>query len=199
MNKLLIDLVLDAEWQMFVSVRSARPAACQRAPDNFKAIRSSLFATWTPPMLDSYLDDLDRAASSGRNLLAEKYARMDNLIPPLSESPLIDMIVTIENNWQDSLRQEYPALYRRCCRSMDETGDGRNFGVYLGCELETYGDLTLRLYFENVATAVSEKRNLAVEALERLVRKQGYRDLAHAERVLAEESAESSAATGGTP
>jgi hypothetical protein len=177
--------VLDAEWRMFVRVRSARHAPCQNAPDNFKAIRSSIFETWTQPMLESYIDDLERAESSGRNLLAEKYARMNNQIPPLSDSPLIDVIVTIESNWQEDLGRRYPALYRRCCRSMDETGDGRNFGVYLGCELETYGDRTLRLYFENIESAVAENRNLAVGALERLVRKNGYRDLDHAESVLA--------------
>lgn len=138
-------------------------------------------------MLESYADDLERAESSGRNLLAEKYARMDNKIPPLTDSPLIDVIVTIESNWQEGLREQYPALYRRCCRSMAETGDGRNFGVYLRCELETYGDRTLRLYFDNIETAVAENRNMAVEALERLVRKNGYRDIGHAESVLSRE------------
>lgn len=184
MSDSTIDRVLDAEWRMFARVRSARHAPCQSAPDKFKAIRASLFATWTRPMLDSYLGDLERADSRGRNLLAEKYARMDDQIPRLSESPLIDIIVTIESNWHEELRRNYPALYDRCCRGMDETGDGRNFGVYLGCELETYGDRTLELYFENIGAAVAAGRNLAVEALECLVRRNGYRDLDHAERVI---------------
>lgn len=184
MSHSTIDRVVDAEWRMFARVRSARYASCQTAPDKFKAIRSSLFATWTQPMLESYLCDLERADSKGRNLLAEKYARMDDQIPPLSESPLIDIIVTIESNWHEELGRNYPALYERCCRGMDETGDGRNFGVYLGCELETYGERTLQLYFENIGQAVATDRNLAVEALECLVRKNGYRDLAHAESVI---------------
>lgn len=184
MSQTLINHVLEAEWHMFVHVRSARHAPCQSAPVNFKTIRSSLFETWTQPMLASYLADLEQAETDGRNLLAEKYARMDNLIPPLSNSPLIDIIVTIESNWQEELERRYPALYQRCCRSMDETGDGRNFGIYLGCELETYGDHTLQLYFENIEVAIVTNRNLAVEALYRLVRKNGYRDLDHAESVL---------------
>lgn len=184
MSTTLLDHVLEAEWRMFVRVRSARHAPCQSAPDNFKTIRSSLFETWTQEMLASYLADLEQAEAEGRNLLAEKYARMDNLIPPLSNSPLIDIIVTMESNWQEELERRYPALYRRCCRSMDETGDGRNFGIYLGCELETYGDHTLQLYFENIEAAIAANRNLAVEALHRLVRMNGYRDLDHAESVL---------------
>ncbi len=184
MSMSLLDHILEAEWQMFVRVRSARHAPCQSAPDNFKTIRSSLFETWTQPMLASYLADLEQAEAIGRNLLAEKYARMDKLIPPLSDSPLIDIIVTVESNWQEELERRYPALYRRCCRSMGETGDGRNFGIYLGCELETYGDRTLQLYFENIEAAVAANRNLAVEALHRLVCKNGYRDVDHAESVL---------------
>jgi hypothetical protein len=180
----LLARVLEAEWQMFVRVRSARPAACQSAPDNFKTIRASLFETWTEAMLASYLGDLEEAEAQGRNLLSEKYARMDNLIPPLSNNPLIDIIVTIESNWQEDLQQRYPALYQRCCRGMDETGDGRNFGVYLGCELETYGEQTLQLYFDNLGAALAAGRNLAIEALQRLVRKNGYDSLEHAESEL---------------
>lgn len=169
---------------MFVEVRSTQYAPCQSAPDNFKTIRASLFEVWTEVMLQSYLGDLEQAESEGRNLLSEKYARMDNQIPPLSNNPLIDIVVTIESNWQEDLARRYPALYRRCCRSMDETGDGRNFSTYLSCELETYGDRTLQLYFENVEIAIATNRNLAVETLERLARKHGYRNLEHAESVL---------------
>lgn len=188
MKQALLDNILELEWQMFVCVKSARRAPCQSAPDNFKTIRSSLFETWSEPMLASYRDDLAEAAAQGRNLLTEKYARMDNLIPPLSANPLIGMIVAIENVWQDDLSCHYPALYRRCCRSMEQTGDGKNFSIYLGCELETYGDRTLRLYYDNLELAVAADRNLAREALHRLVRKNGYRDLDHAERELSGDS-----------
>lgn len=184
MKSEFLDKVLEMEWQMFVRVKSAHHAACQSAPNNFKMIRSSLFETWTEEMLESYLDDLRQAETDQRNLLTEKYARMDNLIPPLSNNPLIKIIVAIENAWQNELQQRYPALYQRCCRSMDQTGDGKNFSIYLGCELETYGDSTLELYYENLTTAVEQDRNLAIESMQRLVCKNGYRDLAHAEQEL---------------
>ncbi|CAG4882131.1 BssG [Georgfuchsia toluolica] len=184
MKSELLDQVLAMEWQMFVRVKSAHRASCQSAPDNFKMIRSSLFETWTEEMLASYLDDLKQAADDQRNLLMEKYARMDNLIPPLSDNPLIPIIVAIENVWQDELQHNFPALYQRCCRSMAQTGDGKNFSIYLGCELETYGDHTLELYYENLNAALEQDRNLAIEALQRLVHKNGYRDLAHAEQEL---------------
>lgn len=184
MKSELLDQVLEMEWRMFVRVKSAHRASCQSAPDNFKMIRSSLFETWTEEMLASYLDNLKQAADEQRNLLMEKYARMDNLIPPLSDNPLIPIIVAIENVWQKELQSNFPALYQRCCRSMAQTGDGKNFSIYLGCELETYGDHTLELYYENLNKALEQDRNLAIEALQRLVLKNGYRDLAHAEQEL---------------
>jgi hypothetical protein len=184
MNQALVQRVLDIEWSMFVRVKnSAGPAPCQSAPENFQMIRGSLFESWTDAMLESYLHDLEHARDAGRNLLTEKYARMDDLIEPVSTNPVIGSIVTIESEWHNEIRDKYPALYERCCRKTDAE-DGGNFNVYLRCELETYGDETLRLYHENVESANSKGENLALNALERLVRDSGYRDVAHAEECL---------------
>ncbi|CAI07163.1 DUF4125 family protein [Aromatoleum aromaticum] len=185
MTETLVAHVLDYEWGLFIQVRGAGPAPCQSAPDSFRAIRGSLFALWTDEMLAAYLETLERAVAQGRNPLAEKYARMDGLIPPLSDNPLIPTIVAIEERWQGELQARFPALYRRCCRSRAPTGDGREFSVYLHCELETYGERTVQLYYENVARADAAGRNLAIDALDRLVAQSGYADLEQAERVLA--------------
>lgn len=182
MKRPLLEAILDLEWEMFVCVRSDRNAPCQSAPDNFRTIRGSLFEMWTDAMLVSYLDDLQRALAQGRNLLTEKYARMDNLIAPLNTNPLIDAIVSIEDKWQSELQRCYPALYRRCCRGRNPSAeDGSNFSVYLRCELETYGNRTLELYHQNVKSMDDQKQNLAIDALRQLVRKSGYQDLEQAE------------------
>lgn len=185
MTESLVAYVLDCEWALFTQVRGAGPAACQRAPDSFRTIRGTLFALWTAEMLAAYLETLERAIAQGRNPLAEKYARMDGLIPPLSDDPLISAIVAVEERWQAELQVSFPALYRRCCRSRAPTGDGREFSVYLRCELETYGERTVQLYYDNVARADAAGLNLAIEALDRLVVQSGYADLEQAERVLA--------------
>lgn len=185
MKRDLLEQVLDSEWQMFQGVCSAQRASCQSAPERFRTIRGSLFETWSQAMLKAYLENIEDAVRGGRNLLTEKYARMDNLIPALTDNPVIGHIVAIEARWQEELRQRYPALYRRCCRSQFPSGDGREFSVYLRCELETYGDRTLHLYYENLRDAESDKRNLAIAALETLVQRSGYRDILHAENHLA--------------
>jgi hypothetical protein len=183
-NRALVQRILDIEWSMFVRVKnSSGPAPCQSAPENFQTIRGSLFESWTDAMLESYLHDLDQAKGQGRNLLTEKYARMDNLIEPVSTNPVIGAIVRIESKWHAEIRDKYPSLYERCCRKTDAEAGG-NFAVYLRCVLETYGDGTLRLYHEYVESADSKGENLALNALERLVRKSGYRDVEHAEECL---------------
>ncbi|MFZ3207418.1 MAG: DUF4125 family protein [Geobacteraceae bacterium] len=190
-RKVLLKNILDMEWEMFVRVKSSQPAACQSAPDNFRAIRGSVFDVWTDEMLESYLEQLNEANARGRNLLTEKYARMDNLIPPLTDNPLIADIVTISYRWQLELQERYPALYMRCCRGTDPTGDGSNFSIYLSAELETYGDRTVDLYYQNVKNAEEEKRNLSLEALQRLVQMSGYTDLKDAESSLRNETLQS--------
>jgi hypothetical protein len=180
----LLEHVLDMEWEMFAAVKSAQPVSCQSSPDKFRAIRGSVFEMWSDEMLASYLIQLTVSKMQGRNLLTEKYARMDNLIPPLTESPFLDEIVEINELWQNELQKNFPALYKCCCRSTEQTGDGRNFSVYLRSELETYGDNTLELYYAKIKHAYDQKRNLSIEALQHLIEKSGYKDLEHAESCL---------------
>lgn len=193
----LMERVLDLEWEMFVRVKSDHPASCQSAPDKFRAIRGSVFATWTADMLAAYLVQLLEAKVQGRNLLTEKYARMDNLIPPLTEDTLIDDIDDISVYWQFELQKMFPALCRCCCREVNDSADGSNFSVYFRGELETYGERTLELYYQNVLSAYEQNRNLTAEALLGLVQKSGYRDLEHAESCLSEEMAGEPAAASG--
>jgi len=185
----LVEYVLDLEWEMFSAVNSgSQPASCQSSPRKFRAIRSSVFQIWSKEMLACYLIQLSAAQAEGRNLLAEKYARMDNLIPPLTDSPYLDGIVEISEIWQRELEAKYPALYRRCCRTMEPTADGKNFSVYLRCELETYGENTLVLYYENLTRACEQNRNLSIEALKLLVENSGYMNLEHAESCIRKET-----------
>lgn len=176
-----INKILEIEWAMFQKVKSATPASCQTSPNKFQKIRSSIFETWSVQMLRSYLKDLKIAFAKGRNLLTLKYARMDDLIPPLNLNPLIDEIVLIETNWQEEIRNLYPAVYSRLGRSMDPSKDGSYFAVYLKCELETYSNNTIELYYRHVKQAWEKRRNLSLESLLELMKKGGYSDLAQAE------------------
>jgi len=185
-NKSLIQDILDVEWNMFHRIKSAFPAVCQNSPDTFRSVRGSIFDLWTTEMLQSYLNDLTVAQSQGRNLPAEKYARMDSLLGPQKINPVIEKIVDIETQWQNEIKKKYPHLYHVVCRRTDPSNDGSNFGIYLRGELETYGDRTIDLYCQQVQSCVENQENLALKMLLQLVRKGGFENLEHAESYFAD-------------
>lgn len=173
--------ILDLEWEMFKTVNSAAPASCQNQPETFRQVRGTIFQLWPRKLLAAYLIELTRAKRRGRNLITEKYARMDNLIPPISTHPLIDKIVAIETRWQQEIRDKYPALYARSCRQTDQGDDGTDFSVYLRCELETYGDTAIEMYHEWVDLARRAGMNYSLTMLNHLVIKSGFESVDAAE------------------
>lgn len=140
----LLTAVVEHELAMFLAVQNeGGPASCQQQPDVFRAMRRKNHAPRSTAMLASYLRDLQLAEAQGRNLMTEKYARMDNLIPPLSTNPLIDVIVKAET---DALL----AAARNNPDSIRLVSNGQAFARYLRCELETMSDETLRLYSQEL-------------------------------------------------
>ncbi len=111
----LIETILDLELNMFLTVPSRYPASCQKAPDAFRLHRGAQFSVWSEETLQSYLDDLLEAKEKGQNLMTLKYARMENLIPPLNVNPIIDMIVQMETEAQREM------LYKGWLKSIERT------------------------------------------------------------------------------
>jgi hypothetical protein len=104
--------------------------------------------------------------------MTEKYARMENQIPPLKESQDIDDIVAIEVNWLMELIDKYPRTIQ---------GSGESFRTYASCELETLSDETLKLLHEMAGQAVAENRKRVEERYNHLFQSMGYESLADKE------------------
>ena len=171
-HKELLGRIIEIELNMFMRVKTAEPAACQEHPDTFRVMREMNHFYYSDETLQSYLDDLEQALASGRNLLTEKYARMDNLIPPLKDNPLIAEIVGIEQAWMDELRLQYPLTFKN---------PAERFGIYFSSELETYSDATIELIFNDLTGAKEEGRNLAEERYSLLFGRIGYGSIAEVE------------------
>ena len=163
-RKELLDNIVEFEFEMFERVRTSEPSLFKEQPENFRAMRGMTHSVLSTKTLQSYLEDLQKAKAEGRNLLTEKYARMDNRIPPLKTNPIIDDIVEIEARWMDELSRKYPHTVKR----------GPGFKIYLSCELETYSDETLKLYFDDVSRAAKEGRNLNEERYTQMTKQMGY-------------------------
>lgn len=178
-KKQLIERILEIEMRMFLATPSREHAVCQDSPDGFILTRGSVFELWSPETLESYLEDLKQAEADHRNVMAEKYARMENLIPCLNINPVIDEIVGIETAWQNAVRARYPRLMD----GRPETGICKaEFDVYLRCELETYSRRTLKHYLLNDRDYLERGINQAEEKYKLIVRKLGYESLEEAEQ-----------------
>ncbi len=162
----LLEEVVSLELRMFMVIEPVIPSACQEQPEAFKLMRAASHAVLSDETLESYLNDLEEAVDESRNLVELKYARIDHLIPALSDSPLIDEIVETESAWLKELEQKYP-----------NTFVGRSdfaISTYLRSELETYSDRTLQLYHKDIQKAKEEGRNLVGERYTYLFQQIGY-------------------------
>jgi len=169
----LLNNIIKFELDMFEQVRTAELSLCKDRPETFKVMRRMTHSILSTETLESYLEDLHKAKAEGRNLLTEKYARMDNRIPPLKTNRLIDDIVKLESRWMRELSQKYPQSFK--------SGSG-SFELYLSSELETYSDETLKLYFGDVSRAEKEGRNLAEERYTKLSQQIGYSSIDEMEK-----------------
>lgn len=169
----IIEQIVEKEYKMFESLRARDPNHCKDNPKTFKLIRGIYFSFFSDETLWSYLKDLEDAEKFNRNLLEEKYARMDDLIPKIKENPLIEEIVTIRLEWMRELSSRYPNIFQ---------GNEEGFAKYLRSELETYSDRTLELVYRDLQKAIKDGRNILREQYELLFRKLGYNSLEEVER-----------------
>ena len=155
--------IIERELAMFLATNNEGGVSeCQTRPDTFRAMRKMAHSAHEDAVLDSYLADLRQAEVNSRNLMVEKYARMDDRLPPLSTSPLLDQIADAEETFLHEAQRRYPHVIK-------SNGQGM-FRRYLRCELETLSPRTLELYAAQVSRAQQEGRNLVVERHDYLMR-----------------------------
>ena len=124
----LIARIIEIEWEMFQNVPNiGGKAACQEDRKTFTIMRASQAESWSEETLASYLEDLEQAEHSGRNLLTEKYghmmkttspaeyARIESLLhlPDADSIRLIDAISDIILGWNEELKGKYPYVLQR--------------------------------------------------------------------------------------
>ena len=155
--------IVERELAMFLATSNeGGVSVCQTRPDTFRAMRKMAHSAHDDALLESYLADLRQAEADGRNVMVEKYARMDDRLPPLSTSPLLDQIADAEEAFLHEAQRLYPNVIK-------SNGQGM-FRRYLRCELETLSPRTLALYAAQIDRARREGRNLVVERHDYLMR-----------------------------
>lgn len=167
----IIDSIISIELEMFLDVKTRQEdgsAQCQEEPDTFKIMRWMSHSVLSAETLKSYLEDLISAKIADRNLMTEKYALMENLIPHPKDNPIITKIAVIELNWMNELRPKYPNLLHE---------NSSTFKNYLICEYETYSDETIDCLMADINTAIDKKLNLTELRYKNLFKRLGYKSL----------------------
>jgi hypothetical protein len=184
-NDALINEILDLEFEMFANVNPGNPASCQQNPTEFRLHRGSQFSVWSEDTLISYRDDLVKAAEAGDNLMTLKYARMQGIIEPINQSPIIDDIAAMELEFQKETQAKYPNFIGRG-RPLTNDSSATSFLTYLKGELETYSEKTLQLLHRDLAQCKDSGRNWTEEVHESVVRKMGYESIEQVEKAISE-------------
>lgn len=150
-HDMLLDKIVEMELEMFLATISTVHSPCQDRINTFKAMRWMHHSVFSDETLESHLYDLAIAKQSGRNLMTEKYARMENKIPPLKKHPAIETVAGIELKWMQELADKKPEEFN---------GNHNGFFTYILAELETLSDKTLELILETTLCAKSKNQNL---------------------------------------
>lgn len=150
----LIQDVIERELVMFLNTKNlGGTASCQENPDMFRHWRWMVFSVMSDEYIASYREDLIEAERVGRNLMTEKYARMDNLIPCVSPNmDKVRRITATERVWMQELFQEFPLLFPQSLARFD---------MYFPAEMETLSERSLDLYQACVDKALGVGENLA--------------------------------------
>lgn len=152
----LLNEIIERELEMFQATpNEGGTASCQEKPDAFRLMREMAHSVHGEAYLESYLEDLREAAKVNRNFMLEKYARIDDRLPPISSSPLLDKIADAETEF---LKAAIPLS-----NGMIRPESGPGFRRYLRSELETLSDRTLALYDREIEQAIKDGKNPVLE------------------------------------
>lgn len=195
----LVEAIVQEEWTMFDKVRNVGGrAACQDDRETFQIMRSAQFEAWDEGSLRSYLEDVSRAKSEGRNLLTEKYAYMMEFtspgeyrqiaarLPEISEekSALIQEILAVTMRQTEEFMEQYPkfgANSRPVHEGENRTGV-TSIETYGIGEWKTYSVKTLRLYYTHIKKLEGNGQSIVYRIYENTAKRHGYPDVSTAER-----------------
>ena len=197
----MIKEFLEREWQMFQLVNNeGGRAACQDDRRTFDGMRSGQFLSWPDEVLAAYLRDLQDAERDGRNLVAEKYARMMESTAPLRYQEIRDappqlsaraaqLASEISSRLAEQeaiCREQYPLVAGagRPVRSSEDGPYQTSLETYMRSELCTYSEDTLERLKAYMDRLDAEGKLLGRIMLENTVKYYGYASLEQAEASL---------------
>lgn len=199
----LVEKIVKAEWEAFDKVQNeGGRASCQNDWNTFAIMRKSQYMTWPEELLAMFLDYFTSCYEQGRNLITEKYGRMEestapdayerikDAFPVLSEEriALQEGIIAIQVSWMEEFAAKYPNMAgnARSIHTSEDNYGNTSYETYLRGEISTYSEALIFAYGQFIAKLAQEGKNLAYETMNCTAKLYGYRDVDEAERKLAE-------------
>jgi len=187
---------------MFTAVNEGKErAGCQEDRPTFEGMRFAQFSAWPQECAVSYLDDLETAVQTGRNLVEEKYIHMMKYSQPVEYKALLHRVIMptvaakelaerlcgilVEQARILSHRFPYVAGQGRPLYAKQDYR-GTSIETYQLGELLTYSEGTLSKLLEYVEAYKKDGGSLARDITVNTVLFYGYESLEQAEAAMKE-------------
>ncbi len=181
----LTDDIIALEWRAFEEAGSMGGLSGYTKADRetFRIMRKSLYLSWPEKLLRKYEEDFAASLMCGRDMVTEKYARMmeytapeiyasiKDRLPEISDGKriLVEAVVVIQVQWMEEVFRRNPRLAGNytdvALGSEKDSADTASYETYLRCELSTYSEDMLRMYFAYVVELKKEGINLCERML----------------------------------
>lgn len=197
----LVDIIVKMEFEAFDVVKNEGGRAdCQDNWNTFSIMRKSQYLTWNYDMLDEYAWYFKKCAENGRNLITEKYGRMEKSTAPERYEAIKDnfpvhseqreniaeAVIAIQVTWMEEFAEQYPNMagQARSIHTYEDNPLNTSYETYLRGELGTYSDELMSMYAAFVLDIKNKGNNLAKMIMENTALLYGYASLEEAEKLL---------------
>ncbi len=196
-NDSIVDEIVKIEWEMFQRVNNTGGrAGCQDDLNTFEIMRKSQYKAWRYDLLESYLEDLNKAVYHHKNLIMEKYARMmkhthfleyleiKDALPKISPEKelLIEKVCELYKEQDEIYSAKYPKL-RKTGRPSDPSKTA-TVDIYFEGEVMTFSEKTLQIFQNYLEELKSKNLSLAILINENISKAYGYSSIEDAESKL---------------
>lgn len=176
-KKELVDNILEKEWYFFSNTKDTEGIAeCQTNKDEFIVMRKSQWINYDEKILNSYINDLERAYYENRNLVQEKYLYMMKNTEPV-EFEKLKFILKEKSKGEEVLIKEIHKIYMEMgkefyekfpyfsnnLRPLYKSGDTvyrASVETYLYGELSSYSKLTLLYLLDYIKELKENDENI---------------------------------------
>ena len=210
-----IERLVALEWSLFQETQNeGGRASCQDDWETFRVMRAGQAMGWSEELVAAWTRDMEEAKAQGRNLVAEKYARMmartspaayrelEPMLPPVPEEAwtLIQSLCAQLVAWTEEAKTRYPCLCAggRPIHAEEDSPYDTSLETYHWGELQTLSLPTLRLFDAYYREKARAGENLYLEIQTHTAKLLGYASLEEAEQSMRAAGIQPSQTCGGS-